>query len=75
MARFVVEGDGAKLSAAVEHAIAEALQFEQSVGEAESGVRAARAAEADSRATHDEARRKADRIRANSSDNPKGLTM
>ena len=62
MARFVVEGDGAKLSAAVEHAIAEALQFEQSVGEAESGVRAARAAEADSRATHDEARRKADRL-------------
>ncbi|WP_395663793.1 chromosome segregation SMC family protein, partial [Aestuariivirga sp.] len=62
MARYVVEGDGAKLSAAVEHAIAEALQFEESVGEAESGVRAARTVEADSRAAHDEARRRADRL-------------
>jgi chromosome segregation protein len=62
MARFVVEGDGAKLSAAVEHALEQAAQFEGSVSEAEAGVRAARAAEADSRSAHDEARRKADRL-------------
>jgi chromosome segregation protein len=62
MARYVVEGDGTKLSAAVEHAMAEASRFEQSVSEAEARVRTARTAETDSRASHDDARRKADRL-------------
>jgi chromosome segregation protein len=62
MARFAVEGDGAKLAAAVEHAVIESEQFEDQVGEAEARVRAARAAETDSRAAHDDARRRADRL-------------
>ncbi len=55
MARYTVEGDGEKLSAAVEHAVEQADDFEQSVAEAEAQVRAARSAETDSRAAHDEA--------------------
>jgi chromosome segregation protein len=62
LARFHVEGDGEKLAAAVDHAGAEAVAFEQAVAEAEAGVRSARAAEAEARAGHDEARRAADRL-------------
>ena len=62
MARYNVEGDGDKLTAAVEHAVEQAAEFESHVSEAEAGVRAARGAESDARATHDDARRKADRL-------------
>ncbi len=62
MARFNVEGDGEKLAAAVEAAVEQAADFEQSVQDAEAAVRAARAAEAESRSAHDEARRKAERL-------------
>ncbi len=62
LARYNVEGDADNLTAAVEHAIEQAAEFEQHVTEAEAAVRAARAAEADSRAAHDETRRKADRL-------------
>jgi chromosome segregation protein len=62
MARFAVEGDGEKLTAAVEHAVEQAEDFEQRVAEAEARLRAARAAEADSRSAHDEKRRRADRL-------------
>jgi chromosome segregation protein len=61
-ARFVVEGDGAKLTAAVEHALEESARFEEQVTGAEARVRAARTAEADNRTAHDEARRRADRL-------------
>ncbi|MFN4142180.1 chromosome segregation protein SMC [Aestuariivirga sp.] len=62
MARFNVEGDGEKLSAAVEHAIEQAADLEQAAAEAEAAVRAARTAEGDSRSAHEEARRRADRL-------------
>ncbi len=62
MARYTVEGDGEKLTAAVETAVRQATEFEGSVAQAESQVRAARGAEAESRSAHDEARRKADRL-------------
>ena len=62
MARYNVEGDGEKLAAAVEHAVEQADEFEHAVTEAEAAVRQARSMEADSRAAHDEARRKADRL-------------
>ena len=63
MARYNVEGDGDKLTAAVEHAVEQAAEFEQSVAEAEAaGARRARRREPTARAAHDEARRKADRL-------------
>ena len=62
LARYNVEGDGDKLTGAVEHAVEQAAEFEFHVSEAEASVRAARGAESDSRATHDDARRKADRL-------------
>lgn len=62
LARFHVEGDGAKLSAAADHAATEATAFEQAAAEAEAAVRASRAGEAEARAAYDEARRAADRL-------------
>jgi hypothetical protein len=62
LARYNVEGDGDKLTGAVEHAVEQAAEFEFHVSEAEAAVRAARGAESDARATHDDARRKADRL-------------
>ena len=62
LAQYSVEGDGEKLAAAVEAAVAAAAAAEAAVGDAESGARAARQAESDSRAAHDEARRRADRL-------------
>jgi len=55
-------GDGAALAAAVEAAIAAATQAETEAGSAEAGLRTARASEAEKRAAHDDARRKADRL-------------
>jgi chromosome segregation protein len=62
MAQYNVEGDGEKLTAAVDAAIATAAANEAGVTEAEAAVRAARATEAESRSQNDEARRKADRL-------------
>jgi chromosome segregation protein len=62
LARYNVEGDGEKLAAAVEAAMATAEDMEAGVAEAEGQVRSARSAEAETRAAHDEARRKADRL-------------
>ena len=62
MARYSVEGDGEKLASAVEVAAATQAASETAVGEAETMVRAARAAEAETRGRHDESRRKADRL-------------
>ncbi len=62
MARYSIEGDGEKLSAAVETAVATASELERGVADAEARVRAARQAEAEARSAHDEARRKADRL-------------
>lgn len=62
LARYSVEGDGDKLTAAVEHAAEQSAEFEYAVSEAEAQVRAARSAETDSRAAHDDTRRKADRL-------------
>ncbi|MCA3554587.1 AAA family ATPase [Aestuariivirga sp.] len=62
LARYNVEGDGGKLTSAVEHAVGQAAGFESSVSEAEAAVRAARAAEGEARAAHDDARRRADRL-------------
>ena len=62
LAQYNVEGDGEKLAAAVEAAVAAAAAAEAAVGDAEFGARAARQAESDSRAAHDEARRRADRL-------------
>jgi chromosome segregation protein len=62
LAQYNVEGDGEKLAAAVEAAVAAASAAEAAVGDAEAEARAARQAESDSRAAHDEARRRADRL-------------
>ncbi len=62
LAQYNVEGDGEKLAAAVEAAVAAAAAAEAAVGDAEAEARAARQAESDSRAAHDEARRRADRL-------------
>ncbi|WP_395684649.1 chromosome segregation protein SMC [Aestuariivirga sp.] len=62
LARFSVDGDAQNLASAVDHAIAEAADFEQAAGSAEATVRLARSTEAESRAAHDDARRKADRL-------------
>ncbi|MCB1381210.1 MAG: chromosome segregation protein SMC, partial [Alphaproteobacteria bacterium] len=62
MARYAIEGDGEKLAAAVETAVATASASETAAGEAEASVRSARLAEAEARNLHDEARRKADRL-------------
>ncbi|WP_421696315.1 chromosome segregation protein SMC [Aestuariivirga sp.] len=62
LARYNVDGDGEKLAAAAEHAAEQAVEFEYAVSEAEASVRAARSAETDRRAAHDETRRKADRL-------------
>jgi chromosome segregation protein len=62
LAQYNVEGDGEKLAAAVEAAVAAAAAAEAAVGDAEAEARAARQAESDSRAAHDESRRRADRL-------------
>ncbi len=62
LARYNIEGDGEKLAAAVEAAMATAEDMETGVAQAEAQVRSARAAEAETRAAHDEARRQADRL-------------
>ena len=62
MAQFGTEGDGEKLAAAVEAAIATATASETAVSEAEASVRAARQAEGETRGLHDEARRTAERL-------------
>ena len=62
LARYTIEGDGQKLANAAEVALATAGELEGQVGEAEANVRAARTAEAESRASHDDTRRKADRL-------------
>jgi chromosome segregation protein len=62
VAQYNVEGDGEKLTAAVEAAALAATSAETAVSEQEAAVRAARQAETDARAAHDEARRKADRL-------------
>jgi len=62
LAQYNVEGDGVKLAAAVEAAVAAAAAAEAAVGDAEAEARAARQAESDSRAAHDESRRRADRL-------------
>ena len=60
--RYTVEGDGENLLAAVEAAAATAAEMESGAGRAEANVRVARAAEAETRSTYDEARRKAERL-------------
>jgi chromosome segregation protein len=62
LARFTVEGDGEKLSAAADVALASALELELTAREAEARVGAARLAEAEARSLHDEARRQADAL-------------
>ena len=62
LAQLGAASDGDKLSAAVEVAMATATANEVAVGEAEASVRSARQAEADTRQSHDEVRRRADRL-------------
>ena len=62
LAQFGGAGDGALLAAAVAAAVATAAASEGAAAEAEAAARLARQSEAEIRATHDEARRLADRL-------------
>ena len=62
MAQFGSAGDGDTLAAAVEIALTSTANNEAAVNEAEAAIGAARQSEAETRAAHDEARRKADRL-------------